>query len=199
MAATSGTNCNQLLAYLPYELIKMNPKVWIGYRDMTALILSVYAKTGLETYAGPDLASFGTNHRFHYSESYFEKATMTHRAYQISLSATWSNDPWHSSPEDRNFHPQNGFRVVQSGSATGKLLAGNLTTWSLLFGTEWMPDLNDAVVFIEDAGAINSFTFDQLYQSLLHQPNADKLRALVLGRFEAASSVTARGLDLIIR
>lgn len=60
MSTIGGMNSNALLPYIDYEAIKADPKIIIGYSDTTALLLGIYAKTGLITFYGPALvASFG--------------------------------------------------------------------------------------------------------------------------------------------
>lgn len=57
MAAIGGNNTNSILPYIDYEYLKQHPKIIIGYSDTTALLLGIYAKTGLITFYGPALAS----------------------------------------------------------------------------------------------------------------------------------------------
>ena len=60
MAAIGGNNSNSLLPYLDYEGLCKDPKIIVGYSDVTALLLGIYAQTGLTTYYGPAVvASFG--------------------------------------------------------------------------------------------------------------------------------------------
>ena len=60
MAAIGGNNSNSLLPYLEYEGLCKDPKIIVGYSDVTALLLGIYAQTGLTTYYGPAVvASFG--------------------------------------------------------------------------------------------------------------------------------------------
>lgn len=54
-----GSNSNQLLPYLDYELIRQNPKIFCGFSDITALLNGIYAKTGLVTFSGPHFSSLG--------------------------------------------------------------------------------------------------------------------------------------------
>ena len=74
MAAIGGMNSNSILPYIDYEALKKNPKIIIGYSDVTALLLGIYAKTGLVTYYGPAMvASFGefppfVDKTYHYFE-----------------------------------------------------------------------------------------------------------------------------------
>ena len=57
MAAIGGNNTNSILPYIDYEYLKQHPKIIIGYSDTTALLLAVYAKTGMPVFYGPALAS----------------------------------------------------------------------------------------------------------------------------------------------
>lgn len=45
--------CAEVLDYLDFELIKNNPKIFLGYSDVTSLLLGIYKKTGLTTFYGP--------------------------------------------------------------------------------------------------------------------------------------------------
>lgn len=58
LTTIGGFNCNEILPYLDYDLIKNHPKLFCGYSDTTALLNAIYAKTGLKTYMGPAYSSF---------------------------------------------------------------------------------------------------------------------------------------------
>ena len=60
ISTIGGMNSNSLLPYIDYEALKKNPKIIIGYSDMTAILFAIYQKTGIPTFYGPALvASFG--------------------------------------------------------------------------------------------------------------------------------------------
>lgn len=60
MSTIGGMNSNSLLPYIDYNAFKRNPKIIIGYSDVTAILLAIYAQIGISTYYGPALvASFG--------------------------------------------------------------------------------------------------------------------------------------------
>ena len=73
LTVIGGYNSNQLLKYIDYDVIKENPKILCGYSDITALLDSIYAKTGLVTYYGPHYSSFGMKKGFEYTLEYFRK------------------------------------------------------------------------------------------------------------------------------
>ncbi len=197
--AIGGFNANQLLKEFPFDLVAEHPKIWLGYSDITALTLSIHAKTGLVTYSGPHFSSFGMKYGFDYTMEYFKKAIMSPLPFEIHAAETWSDDPWYMDQEMRTYHPQNGFRIVQEGCAEGKLLCGNLSTWNLLQGTEWMPDLSNSILVVEDDFESHPSIFDRMLTSLLHQPNANLIRGLVVGRFQEASQMTNYALDIILK
>jgi muramoyltetrapeptide carboxypeptidase LdcA involved in peptidoglycan recycling len=94
-----------------------------------------------------------------------------------------------------------GLLSIHEGEAEGKIVGGNLGTLNLLFGTEFMPDLTDKIVFIEDDAGTNGsddLQFDRELQSLLMQPNADKIKAIVIGRFQKKSNMTIEKIKYII-
>jgi muramoyltetrapeptide carboxypeptidase len=198
LTAIGGYNANQILKYIDYNLISSNPKVFCGYSDITALQLAIYQKTGLVTYSGPHFSSFGVKHGFEYTLEAFLEAVTNDASYEISPSATWSDDAWYIDQEERTFHEQNGYNIIQEGEAEGKLIGGNLCTMNLLQGTEFMPSLKDSILFIEDDEESHSRSFDRDLQSLLHLPDAGSIKALLIGRFQVNSKITDEALKKII-
>lgn len=198
LTAIGGYNANQILKYIDYSLISSNPKVFCGYSDITALQLAIYQKTGLVTYSGPHFSSFGVKHGFEYTLEAFLAAVTNDAPYEISPSATWSDDAWYIDQENRTFHDQNGYNIIHEGEAEGKLIGGNLCTMNLLQGTEFMPSLKNSILFIEDDEESHSRSFDRDLQSLLHLPDAGSIRALLIGRFQENSNITDEALRKII-
>lgn len=198
LSVLGGYNANQLLKRMDYDLIRNNPKVFCGYSDITALSLSIYHKTGLVTYSGPHFSSFGVKYGFEYTLESFLTAITNDAPYEIEPSSHWSDDPWYLDQEKREFYDQESYLVVQEGKARGRLVGGNLCTMNLLQGTEFMPSLKDAILFIEDDNESHSQVFDRDLQSLLHLPDAKDLRAILIGRFQKDSNVTDEAIKKII-
>src|SRR3989338_2136224 len=95
LTSIGGFNSNQLLKYLDYNLIKLNPKILCGYSDMTALQNAIYTKTGLVTYSGPAFSTFAMQKGFEYTLDYFKKCFMTSEPIPLLPSPTWSDDAWY--------------------------------------------------------------------------------------------------------
>ena len=195
-----GFNSNQLLRYIDWGLIKNNPKIFLGYSDITALNNAIFAKTGLVTYSGPHYSSFGQKLYFDYTLEYFKKCLMTNELFTIHPSKSWSgNDNWWLDQNKRNFIDNKGLLVINEGKATGDILGANLCTFNLLQGTEYFPNLTDSILFIEDDYESQSHTFDRDLQSLIHQSTFSKVRGIVIGRFQNESKITDELLIKIIK
>jgi muramoyltetrapeptide carboxypeptidase len=198
LSVIGGFNSNQLLKYIDYDLIKNNPKVFCGYSDITALSLAIYQKTELITYSGPHFSTFGMKQGFDYTMDSFLSALTNDAPYEIIASETWSDDAWFLNQEAREFYPQIHYQVLQEGIAEGRLVGGNLCTINLLQGTEFMPSLKDAILFIEDDYATYANVFDRQLQSILHLPDAETIKGVLIGRFQKESNMTEAALRNII-
>ena len=195
LTVIGGFNSNQILKYIDYENIKNNPKILCGFSDITAVLDSIYAKTGLVTYYGPHYSSFGMKKGFEYELEYFIKMFFEYKPIEIKSSEEWSNDPWFIDQENREFIKNDGMFVINEGKAEGTIVGGNLCTLNLLHGTEYMPDLKDSILFLEDDGMADKafmWEFDRNLQSLIMQKDFDKVKGIVLGRAEKNSQMDDR-------
>lgn len=198
LSVIGGYNSNQLLPYLDYNLIKENPKFFCGYSDITALQNAFYSKSGLVSYSGPHFSTFGCLKGIEPVIEYFKNCLFDTNSLSITPSAQWSDDPWYLDQQNRTFSDGEGFWVIQKGEAHGTILGGNLSTLNLLQGTEYFPDFNQSILFLEEDNLANAKIFDQHLQSLIHQKNFAQVRGIVLGRFERKSEISRRILEQII-
>ncbi len=194
-----GFNSNQLLKYLDWDLIKNNPKIFCGYSDITALNNAIFAKTGLVSYSGPHYSTFGQELYFDYTLEYFKKCLFSEDSFKIIPSEQWSDDSWCKNQKERNLIKNDGFLVINEGRASGTILGANLCTFNLLQGTEYFPDLQNSILFIEDDEESLPHTFDRDLQSLIHLHNFNGVRGIVIGRFQKASKMTNELLIKIIK
>ncbi|MGB7957426.1 MAG: S66 peptidase family protein [Minisyncoccia bacterium] len=189
-AVIGGFNCNQLLRYLDWDLIRKNPKIFIGYSDTTALQNAISAKTGLVTYSGPAYSTFGQKLHFEYTMDYFKKCLMSDAPYEIDPSPEWTDDQWYLDQENRVGAPNGGWMRIAEGEAEGTIAGGNLCTLNLLQGTEYFPDISNTVLFIEDDEEADYNHFDRDLESLLSLLAAKTVRGIVIGRFQKKSGMT---------
>ncbi|MFA6185529.1 MAG: S66 peptidase family protein [Candidatus Shapirobacteria bacterium] len=197
--AIGGANSNQLLKYIDWELIKKNPKIFCGFSDITALNNSIFTKTGLVTYSGPHYSTFGQKLYLDYTLDYFKKTLMNNESIEIKPSESWSDDEWYKDQDKRNLIKNNGWLIINEGKAIGTILGANLCTFNLLQGTEYMPDLKNSILFLEDDYLTNPETFDRDLQSLIHLPDFNNVKGIIIGRFQNKSNVTNELLTQIIK
>ena len=187
LTAIGGLNTNQVLSYIDYDIIRNNPKILCGYSDVTSLLDTVYAKTGLVTYYGPHFSTFGEKKGFEYTLEFFKKMFFEDEPIEIKPSKQWSCDAWYLDQENRNFIPNEGILLINEGNAEGTIVGGNLGSINLLQGTEFMPNLKNSILFLEyvaegEDKSSSYLMIDRLLQSIIHLPDFKYVKGLVLGR-----------------
>lgn len=197
LTTIGGFNSNQLLRYIDYSIIAENPKRLCGYSDITALSNAIYATTGLVTYSGPHFSTFAMLHDNEYTIEHFRKLMMDNKEILVKPSKHWSDDEW-LDQENRVFIRNEGPFIINDGEAKGTIIGGNLCTLNLLQGTEYMPSLKNSILFLEDDYESSPVTFDRDLQSLIHQPEFQHVKGLVIGRFQQGSRMTKDLLTKII-
>lgn len=199
LTVIGGYNSNQLLPFIDWELIAANPKILCGYSDITALTCSIWARTGLVTFSGPHYSTFGMVEHFDQTLRWFQAALMSDETLEIEPAATWSDDAWYIDQHDRRIEPNEGFWPLTEGVAAGHLVGGNLCTLNLLHGTDYMPDLAAAIVFVEDDLESMPHTFDRDLTSLTQQPGFGAVGGLLIGRFQRQVEMSRAKLQSIVR
>ena len=208
LTVIGGFNSNQLLRHLDWNLIRVNPKIFCGYSDITALGNAIFAQTGLVTYSGPRYSTLGMRERFDYTLDYFQKCLFSEEPFEVRASPAWSDDLWYLDQSKREFLPNAGHVVLQTGTVsregafdvTGTTVGANLCTFNLLQGTEYIPPLSGAILLAEEdevSGRVTDVMFERYLQSVLHQPGAEGIRGVLVGRFQKASTVTMENLRAI--
>lgn len=159
-----GYGTPRLLPYLDYGLIRKNPKIFAGYSDITALELAFYRKTGLMTFHGPmagvDLA--GAPDPF------------TEEMFWSMLASTTKRGPIRL--------PGPLPRALHAGVARGRLLGGNLALVCATLGTPYMPDLREAVLFLEDISE-EPYRIDRMLTQLRNAGILRRTAAILTGQF----------------
>lgn len=194
LATIGGFNCNKLLPYLNYDLIAQNPKIICGYSDTTALLNAIYAKTGIQTYMGPSYSSFKMKEGQEYQSQSWLKA-VTQDDYDLVPSKEWSSDPWYDPTQPRHFMPTE-WKVYNAGKASGTIIGGNLSTFSLLRGTPYAPQAENYILFLEEAEEDDYIEFARHLAALLQSyPNP---QAVIIGRFPKECEMTEEILLAIL-
>lgn len=189
MSTIGGMNSNSLLPYIDYEAFKKDPKIIIGYSDVTAILLGIYAKTGISTYYGPALvASFGELEPY-VSETYkyFKNILMDEiqYPYEVKMPKFWTDEYINWETQDRSKAPvENSLITVNDGVCEGRLIGGNLNTMMGIWGTEYMPEINKGdILFIEDS-LKDCATIERSFSLLKLSGVFDKISGIILGKHE---------------
>ncbi len=194
LTVIGGFNVNQILDYIDYDVIKNNPKILCGYSDITALLESITAMTGLVTYYGPHFSTFGIKLENDFTIDYFNKMLFSSEVVNVISSKKWSNDLWFIDQDKREFIDNEGMIVINEGTGSGTILGGNLCTLNLLQGSKYFPKIDeDIILFIEDDGGTGEnflLEFDRNFQSLIHAIGVDKIKGIVVGRAELVTKMT---------
>ncbi|MGE6617458.1 S66 family peptidase [Bacillus mycoides] len=189
MSTIGGLNSNSLLPYIDYETFQKNPKLMIGYSDTTALLLGIYAKTGIPTFYGPALVpSFGEFEPFvDCTYKYFADTLLTdqHLPYNINQPLFWSDEfiNWEEKTKEKDLRPNNWISVM-GGKTTGRIIGGNLNTIQGIWGSPYMPLIQDGdILFIEDSSK-DAATIERSFSLLKINGVFDKVSGIILGKHE---------------
>ena len=164
-----GYGCTRLLPKIDFDLIRKNPKLFIGYSDVTALHLAIRQEAGLVTFHGPVAASdFPENTLQHFRAALMEPVL----PYEIKIPGEQEILP---GPEFRPF-------VISPGTARGKLIGGNLSLLAAMAGTPFFPSFKNKIVFIEDVGE-QPYRLDRMLTQLLQATDLQKAAGIALGVF----------------
>jgi muramoyltetrapeptide carboxypeptidase len=165
-----GWGCSRMLPYLDYNLIRQNPKIIVGFSDITALTLAIYARTGVITFHGPNgLTSWKTK-----QTEYFRRVLFTGEA--MTFQNLKDGDD-----EDRLMQVKNRIKTINPGQARGRLIGGNLSVFSGIVGSTYVPDLKGAILFLEDTNE-NIYRLDRLMTHLKIAGVFDKLAGFIFGQ-----------------
>lgn len=170
-----GYGVTRLLPELDFALIRKNPKIVIGFSDITALLLAIYQTTGLVTFHGPvgssDFNDYTKNHCLNVlmnpSAPYKIEPSAENKANQSSLYKT---------------------EVISGGKARGRLVGGNLSLLAAMAGTKFsLQDTKGKILFLEDVNEA-PYRVDRMLTQLRQIIDFRQLAGIACGIFEDSSS-----------
>ncbi|MGB4588013.1 MAG: S66 peptidase family protein [Clostridiaceae bacterium] len=189
MSTIGGMNSNSILPYIDYEALKRNPKIIIGYSDITAILLAIYAQTGLSTYYGPAMvASFGefppfVDQTYAYFKEMIMDETKTPHVYEIPEYWTEEYLKWETQ-ERSKVGRRNEWITVFEGVVRGRVMGGNLNTIQGIWGSKYMPEIKDGdILFIEDS-LKDIATIERSFAFLKVNGVFSKISGIILGKHE---------------
>jgi len=172
-ALRGGYGSCRILPLLDYDVIRANPKPFVGYSDLTAMQLAILVKTGLVTFHGSNASSA------------FQPENIAACRQMLMTSDGDRRTPCKSSEILFSREAVNGaaLKTVVSGRATGQLLGGNMTCLLRLLATPYAPDFREAILFLEDTGE-KAYRVDGMFTHLRLAGILSQIGGLVLGQFD---------------
>jgi muramoyltetrapeptide carboxypeptidase len=158
-----GYGTPRLLNKINYSLIKKNPKILVGYSDLTALQLAIFKKAGLVTFSGPMVAVEMQNTIDPFTEEFFwNMLTSNKKAGKII------------NPDKEEFVSN------KKGIATGKLLGGCLSIILSIYGTEYLPGFKNNILVFEDVDE-EPYRIDRLLTQFVNGKTFKEISGLIIG------------------
>ena len=160
--ARGGYGMGRIASKLDYETMKKDPKVILGYSDMTYLHLAIYKKTGLITFHGPMVMTLG--------HSNCDSFTKNELQYLLSPSIKTYDET------------VSKLTVLVEGEGKGAIVGGNLSIIMSTIGTQFEINFNNKILFIEDIGE-QLYKIDRLLNQLTQTNKLHQLNGIVIGDF----------------
>jgi muramoyltetrapeptide carboxypeptidase len=162
-----GWGAARLLPLIDFEAFARTPKAVIGYSDITALLLSLHARTGAITFHGPNGASDWNRTNVDWLQ----------RVVWQGEAAVFDNP---REPTGAIVPDENRTRTITPGRARGRLLGGNLTVLTALVGSPYLPDFTDSILFLEDVQEA-PYRIDRMLVQLKLSGVLERVRGVVWG------------------
>src|ERR1035437_2603898 len=159
-----GYGASRLLDKIDYSIIKNNPKIFCGYSDITVLQNAFVHKTGLVTFAGP-MAGV---------DFYKDISEFTAENFWKSVTS--------SEPIKVNYPGKERLSSYRRGIAEGRLIGGNLSLFSSLIGTEYLPVAEDTILLLEEVGEA-PYRIDRMLNQLRLSGYLGKINGMILASF----------------
>lgn len=162
-----GSGAARLLPLLDYDAIRANPKVLLGYSDITALHNALLAKAGLVTFHGPiGAGSWNSFNADQFRRVFFERELME---YRNKIEAG-----------DELVPRKNRTLTITGGKARGELVGGNLAVLVALAGSPYLPDFDGRILFLEDVSEA-PYRVDRMLTTLKLMGALDRIAGFVFG------------------
>lgn len=180
-----GYGTPRILPLLDYELIKKNPKVLIGYSDITALLNAITTRTGLITFHGPIARQNFTD----YALENFKKILFN------PIAPTELATPPLFEAKEGTAEKDNRLTVLYPGKASGELIGGNLSLMVKLVGSPYEPDYRGKILFLEDTEEA-PYSVDGMLTHLWLAGRLNQLAGIVFGKCSDCEATDAPSLSV---
>jgi muramoyltetrapeptide carboxypeptidase len=172
-----GYGTARLLPMLDYRAIRANPKIFLGYSDITSLHCAFLIKSNLVSFHGPML------------NSDFIKKNLPDFTLQSFLRTLM-----HPSPPGsiRDGYKQKTVTVLRGGKVSGPLIGGNITLLCAALGTPYQPTFRNSILFFEDLDEV-PYRFDRMLTQLLNAGLLQQPAGIAIGINANCNDPKAKG------
>ena len=167
-----GYGSGRLLRDLDYQTIADNPKILMGYSDITAILNAIHVKTGMITYHGPIA---GDNFSSYTYEQFQRLLIEPRQVTRIAEPPAFEQQPGVVERENR-------LTPIVPGQAEGTLIGGNLSLLVTLLGTPYEPNFDGAILFMEDVSE-PPYSVDRMLTHLWLTGHLERTAGIVFGKF----------------
>lgn len=181
-AVRGGWGCARILPHLDWTVIRANPKLLIGYSDITALHMAFAKRAGFTTLHAP----VGTSPWNPSSFDSFKRVAMD------AGTPTFVNPFPDSALPDAPSYPT---QTIRGGKARGRLWGGNLTVLTAMVGTSWLPSFKGAVLFLEDVEEAE-YRVDRMLTQLAQAGILSEVAGVVFGQCTGCEGKSLTGFTL---
>lgn len=168
-----GYGSGRLLDMLPYDVIRKNPKIFVGFSDITSLQTAFLAQSGIISIAGPMAAVDFHSTSDPYTEENFWRLITEPKPFGIV--------PLPSSHK---------VQVLKKGTGEGVLFGGNFANFVALLGTPYFPKPDNKILLIEDVDE-KPHRIDRMLNQLKLAGVLDKVNGVIAGQFTDCESTNA--------
>jgi muramoyltetrapeptide carboxypeptidase len=154
-----GWGCGRILPLLDYNTIGNNPKIIMGFSDITALLLAIHAKTNMVTFHGP----LGVSSWSKFTTDSVKQILFDGDASTLENNKTVS------------------FQTIARGKARGKLLGGNLSVIAAMVGSGYLPEWDKCILFVEEVGE-EVYRVDRMLTQLKLAGILDRISGFIFGQ-----------------
>ena len=166
-----GYGSPRILPYLDYDLIGQNPKVLLGYSDVTALLNAIYTRSNLITFHGPIAKQSFTE----YTLAEFKRVLLDPQKSMVLAAPP----PFEAA--EGQAEQDNRLTTIHAGQASGALIGGNLSLMVKLVGSPYEPDYTGKILFLEDVEEA-PYRVDGMLTHLKIAGRLEKLAGVVFGK-----------------
>ncbi|RZB37029.1 MAG: muramoyltetrapeptide carboxypeptidase [Desulfobacteraceae bacterium Eth-SRB2] len=165
VCARGGYGSMRILPFLDYKTIKKNPKIFVGFSDISVLLSVLHDRCRLVTFHGPVLTTLANTDE------------QTVAAMRVALTSNIILE----------LKPEKGI-VIKPGVSSGLVVGGNLTTLCHLVGTPYVPNFKGKILFLEDR-AESPYRIDRMLTQMRLAGCFEGIKGLFLGSFEACGEL----------